>query len=87
MKIFLLFLGVFCDYWKKYEKLKTKMKQRKLNPNIEVQGFGIVSHHEFLDFRTLSGGKMNLVLPQDPPTVVINQLPARSFRLDGTDAS
>ena len=54
---------------------------------MEIQNFGLVEHNDFLDFQILSGGKMNLTLPRDPPTVVINQLPARSFRITGETAS
>lgn len=45
-----------------------------------------MEHNDFIDFDTLGGGKMNLVLPRDPPTIVINQLPMRSFKINGDDS-
>lgn len=52
---------------------------------LAVQELGTVEHHDFLDFNKLGGGIMNLVLPRDPPTIVMNQMPPRVFRIDGSD--
>lgn len=31
-----------------------------------------VNHHENMKFNILSGGKMNLTMPRDSPTIVVN---------------
>lgn len=72
-------------YYKKYKKLKKQYeKERRLNPMIalQIQQIGYNENHEFLDFKTLGGGYMNLVMPRDPATIVMNQLPARVFKMN-----
>ena len=52
---------------------------------LAVQELGVVEEHDFLDWNTLKGGQMNLVMPRDAPTIVMNQMPPRVFKINGDD--
>jgi len=39
---------------------------------LKIQEKSVVDHNDFFDWNTLGGGYMNLVMPRDAPTVVIN---------------
>lgn len=89
--IVLFIMCVESVHEKKKHKIKVTTgkhgkKKRKLmiTPVVmfDIQEKSQVFHRNKWQFKTISGGKISLVLPRDPPTTVINQLPMRGFQLN-----
>ena len=86
MKIFKIFLillliEIYSNkvhvYKNKYKKLmKLYKKIRKLCDPVEIalkiQAKSVVDHKDYFDYKTFGGGYMNLVLPRDGATIVMN---------------
>ena len=50
-----------------------------------IQKIAEVHHHDAINFDKVSGGINSIVLPRDAPTLIVNQLPIREFRLKDID--
>lgn len=50
-----------------------------------IQKIAEVHHHDVINFDKVSGGINSIVLPRDAPTLIVNQLPIREFRLKDID--
>ncbi len=95
---FFVFLILFCFTLPKLAKRPRKLfiyhnkkhkKPRKTCDVISamqaVQKKFEVHHHDLFTFDKIGGGLMNIVLPRDAPTVIVNQMPMRGFRLKQID--